>query len=226
MKAPSVRSAEAAPSLRHGDRMTQPEFHRRYEAHPEDVKMELVGGIVHVASPLKRKHGTTAPKLGGALCTYEAFTPGVEMASDMTVILGGSSEPQPDHLLRILTEYGGQSRYEDDCLTGPPELIAEISDSTRRIDLKDKKRDYLAAGVQEYVVADVDRQELHWFHFPSKRKLKADRQGIVKSLVFPGFWLDAPALFARDARKVLAAIHAGTASAEHAAFVRQLDRRR
>ncbi len=36
----------SSPVLENGDRLTQPEFHRRYEAYPEDVKIELVGGIV------------------------------------------------------------------------------------------------------------------------------------------------------------------------------------
>jgi hypothetical protein len=33
------------PPLHNGDRLTQPEFHRRYEAYPEDVKFELKGGL-------------------------------------------------------------------------------------------------------------------------------------------------------------------------------------
>ncbi len=44
--------------LHNGDRMTRKEFHRRYEAYPEDVKFELVGGVVYMASSLKRPHGT------------------------------------------------------------------------------------------------------------------------------------------------------------------------
>ena len=34
------------PPLQHGDHMTQAEFHRRYEAYPEDMKFELIGGTV------------------------------------------------------------------------------------------------------------------------------------------------------------------------------------
>ena len=45
------------PPLHNGDRLTQAEFHRRYEAYPEDVKFELVGGIVYMTSPLRRPHG-------------------------------------------------------------------------------------------------------------------------------------------------------------------------
>jgi hypothetical protein len=33
------------PPLHNGDRLTQPEFHRRYEGYPEDVKFELKGRL-------------------------------------------------------------------------------------------------------------------------------------------------------------------------------------
>lgn len=32
--------------LASGDRMSQPEFHRRYEQYPDDVRFELINGIV------------------------------------------------------------------------------------------------------------------------------------------------------------------------------------
>jgi Uma2 family endonuclease len=227
MKPPRTReTTPAVPLLRDGDRLSQPEFHRRYEAYPEGVKIELIGGIVHVASPMKRPHGVTAPRLSAVLIQYEVSTPGVEVAGDMTTILGEKSEPQPDLMLRILTDCDGQSRYnERDYLVGPPEFIAEVSHATRSLDLKAKKEDYLAAGVQEYLVVDLEEQALHWFHFPSKRKLKADKQGLWKSRVFPGLWLDGPALFALDSAKLIAAVQQGIASPEHDAFVRQLAER-
>src|SRR3954468_2920787 len=102
----------AVPPLAAGQRLTQKEFHRRYEAYPEDVKFELIGGIVYMASPLKRPHGTSHPKLSLVLGVYEAGTPGVEGADNMTAILGEKSEPQPDLMLRLLTECGGQSSYD------------------------------------------------------------------------------------------------------------------
>jgi len=210
-----------------GDRMNQAEFHRRYATYPEDVKFELIGGIVYMASPLKRAHGTYDPELTLVLSLYKAATPGVEVAANMTAILGEESEPQPDAMLRLLTEYGGQSHYnKDDYLVGAPELVAEIAHSTRAIDMNRKRRDYLAAGVQEYLVLCVEEQEIYWFHFPSRRRLKADRQGVWKSRVFPGLWLDGPALMARDSARLIATAQRGIATPEHAAFVDKLQRAR
>ena len=40
------------PVLESGDRLTQPEFHRRYEAYPDDVKIELDQGDVRRAKQI------------------------------------------------------------------------------------------------------------------------------------------------------------------------------
>ena len=73
-----------------------------------------------MASPLRRPHGTSTPKISLVLSRYANPT-GVETAGDMTSILGEESEPQPDLMLRLLTEYRGQSKYnEDDYLVGVP----------------------------------------------------------------------------------------------------------
>lgn len=219
-----AKRAEQPLPLYSGDRMTQKEFHRRYETYPEDVKFELIGGIVYMAASLKREHGTYHPELSLVLALYKAGTPGVEVADNMTTILGDDSEPQPDLMLRRLTECDGQSRYnKDNYLVGAPELVAEIAHSSRAIDMNRKRLDYLEAGVQEYIVLCVEEQELFWFHFPSRQKLKANRQGVWKSRVFPGLWLDGPALIARDSARLVSTAQRGLATPEHTAFVQTLE---
>ena len=222
MKPPRTRPTQLPP-LKDGDRMTQEEFHRRYEAYPEDVKIELIGGVVHVASPMKGPHGLYSFEVNLALGIYKASTPGVEGAAGISAILNEKGEPMPDLLLRLHHECGGQSRFNDrQYLEGAPEFIAEVSDATLAIDLNRKKKDYLETGVQEYLVLDLVEREIHWFHFPSKRKLKPGKDGVWRSREFPGLWIDGPALLARDSAKLIAAVQRGLASAEHAAFVRLL----
>src|SRR5438094_7619698 len=96
------------PPLENGDRLDQPTFHERYEAMPEHVRAELIGGVVHMPSPLKPKHGRSQLKLMGWLSLYEDATPGVEGFDNTTAILGEESEPQPDGYLIISPEAGGQ----------------------------------------------------------------------------------------------------------------------
>ncbi|PNK01847.1 Uma2 family endonuclease, partial [Cylindrospermopsis raciborskii] len=82
-----------------------------------------------------------------------------------TVRLDLDNEPQPDALLRIKSELGGQSRIsEDDYIEGAPELIVEISGSTVSYDSHDKLNVYRRHGVKEYIVWRVYDQEIDWFY--------------------------------------------------------------
>jgi hypothetical protein len=51
-----------------------------------------------------------------------------------------------------------------------------------------------------------------------------DGDGIVRSLVFPGLWLDKDALLAGDLAQVLAILQQGIATSEHQTFIEQLSR--
>jgi hypothetical protein len=225
-KVRTATTANGTPGLHSGDRLTQAEFHRRYIATPEHVKAELIGGVVYMASPVHRLHATYHLKLAVAIGHYEGHTFGVEAADNHTAILGGEGEPQPDLMLRVLPEYGGQSRCDDNkCLIGAPELVAEVAHSSVAIDMSEKKNDYFRAGVQEYIVLCIEEEELHWFHFPSRRQLRPDRAGIWRSKVFPGLWINGPALIQRKTPPLIATVQQGLASPEHAAFVRKLQAR-
>jgi hypothetical protein len=221
------RRGSTVPFLINGQRLKQPEFHRRYEASPPHEKWELIGGIVYnMTSPLRYPHGNYEGKVGFALELYAAATPGVEMAHNATSILGEQSEPQPDVSLRIVWECGGQSRVtKKKYLKGAPELVTEIAYSSIDIDMHRKRDDYERAGVAEYLVLCIDDLQLHWFDFRAGRPLRP-AAGVYRSRIFPGLWLDGPALLARDSPRLMAAMQRGLASPEHARFVKRLQAER
>lgn len=209
--------------LRTGDKMTREEFHRVYEMMPEHVKAELIGGIVYVASPLSRGHGTNHLPLGSLFFAYEGATSGVESGDNTTVLLGDESEPQPDLYLRILPEWGGQSRTSnDDYVDGAPELVAEIAHSSRSIDLHAKRDDYTRYGVQEYLVVSLRERQLRHFDLRARQELPPEADGIVRLRTFPGLWVDAEALLAKDHARLMATLQRGLATPEHAVFVERL----
>jgi hypothetical protein len=78
--------------------------------------------------------------------------------------------------------------------------------------------------VREYIVWRVLDRRIDWFVLRDGRyvPLAADAEGIFRSEVFPGLWLDAPALLRGDLAAVLACVQRGTATPEHAAFVERL----
>jgi len=216
------------PPLVNGDHLDQKTFHERYEAMPE-VRAELIGGIVYMSSPQKLHHGFHHHELAQLTRDYVDETPGIEGCVNATSILGPDAEPQPDTFLYILPEHGGQAAVDDNgYLTGAPEWVGEISDSTESIDLNRKKLDYELAGVREYMVAAVRTNQVFWFmrRRGKFKPLPAGADGIIRSEVLPGFWFHANAFLNRDRKRLLAALRQGLASPQHAAFVAKLASKR
>jgi hypothetical protein len=103
-----------------------------------------------------------------------------------------------------------------------------LSTSSESIDLHRKRRDYEQAGVLEYVVVVLRQRVVRWFVLQdgTYREVEADANGLFKSIVFPGLWLDAPALLRLAGRQVMATLQHGIETPEHAAFIQQLQARR
>ena len=217
--------ARKLPPLENGDRLDQKIFHERYQAMPPEVRAELIGGIVHMASPQKKRHARAQATLVWWLGEYETATAGTEVLVNSTAILGPKSEPEPDACLLIVPECGGQT-WEDreGYLHGAAELNAEVSWATESIDLHGKKRDYEKAGVREYIVAALRQELVFWFvrRRGKFRPLSPDTEGVIRSEVFPGLWLDADAFLRRDRKRLFSVLRQGLASPEHAAFVAKL----
>ncbi|MBP0008393.1 MULTISPECIES: Uma2 family endonuclease [unclassified Roseofilum] len=212
------------PRLENGDRLSRAEFERRYNNMPELKKAELIEGIVYMASALRiKQHGKPHSHIMGWLFYYEAMTQGVESGDNCTVILDNKNEPQPDGLLRLQKE--GLSRINDaGYVEGAPELVVEIAASTVSLDLHDKLQVYCRHQVQEYLVWRVQDNEIDWFRLRGSEyeKLEANEQGIIPSEVYPGLWLDVPALLRGDLAQVLQVLQAGIATEEHQDFVQFL----
>ena len=206
-----------------GQRMTRDEFHDRYQATP-DIKFQLIGGVVHMASPLGRAHGKSSNMMSLWVGLYSCSTPGVEALDNASVALDDQSEVQPDTILRIKPDHGGQSRDLDAIIAGAPELVVEVADSSRRIDLGSKFADYDRAATLEYVVLALDPAEVFWHARQNGRLVRVapDADGLYRSRVFPGLWLDPIALMNGDGPAVLASLGRGLATPEHAAFVAKL----
>lgn len=173
------------------------------------------------------KHSRPHNDIIGWLSIYRAMTPGTLGGTNATIRLDYDNEVQPDALLRLDAARGGRSRITaDDYLAGPPELVVEIAASSAAYDLHERvaRRVYQRSGVQEYLALQVYEGETTWWALREGvyEPLAADEAGILRSEVFPGLWLNAPAFWAGDLAAVLATLQDGLASSEHAAFAAQL----
>jgi Uma2 family endonuclease len=221
-----MTTSPRVPLLSAGDKLTRDEFERRYAAMPDLKKAELIEGIVYMGSPVRYvQHGRPERMLSRWLGYYEDVTPGLDSSGNTTLRLDLDNEPQPDLLLRLPERAGGRSRITPDgYLEGPPELVVEVAASSVSCDLHQKLDAYRRNGVQEYLVHRVDDGEVDWFLLEGgvyvRQQPAAD--GTLKSRVFPGLWLDVPALLRGDSRALRAVIERGVADPQHAVFVRRV----
>ncbi len=128
-------------------------------------------------------------------------------------------------LLFIDPACGGQALIDaDGYIEGAPELVVEVASSSASYDLHAKLHVYRRNGVREYIVWRVLEQEIDWFvlHAGQYERLALDAEGLLRSEVFPGLWLDPTALLRGDLTTVFAVVQRGLASPEHAAFAMRL----
>ncbi len=192
--------------------MDRREFLARWEADPYLNRAELIEGVVYLASPVSISHGCYDNPLHVWLGYYRSRSSGCQILGNTTWMLLDSS-PQPDLALRRLPEAGGLSGNTEDGKypVGPPELVVEVCRSSRSYDLGPKLALYRRAGVPEYLALLVEERRVEWRVLEGDRYvlLAADRDGFLKSRIFPGLWLDPAALFAEDLPAMIAAVERG-----------------
>lgn len=218
--------AAAPPPLEPHDRLTREEFERRYKAMPHLKKAELLKGIVHMPSPVRMdRHGGPHLLLVTWIGLYMVSTPGLLGGDNTTIRLGPEDEPQPDVLLMIPRDRGGQAAIDaEGYLDAAPELAAEVASSSASYDLHVKLDVYREHGVREYLVWRAGDRAVDWFALRGDKyeQLTAGPDGILRSEVFPGLWLDPAALIETAGQRLIAVLQQGIASPEHAAFVDNL----
>lgn len=219
-------STRMIPTLENGDRLSRDEFERRYEAMPDGFKAELIEGIVYQKGAVSfKRHAQPHSFLNNWLTNYHIETDGTLVGDAVSVRLDGTNEPQPDLALFIDPDFGGRSIVsDDDYIEGAPELLAEIAASTVSIDLGIKKTAYQRNGVQEYIVWRVLDQQVDWFYLKNGEyvELLADADGITRSRVFPGLWLDSSALVQNQMKRVMKVLQWGLASEAYGNFAATL----
>jgi len=198
-------AASVFPVLESGDHLSRAEFHRLYCARRDIKKAELVEGVVYVASPLRfdlhaEPHATIITWLGA----YRARKPGLRLGDNATVLLDAYNEVQPEACL-WREEPGGPRLTADHYVEGAPQLIVEVAASSASYDLHTKLRAYQRNGVREYIVWRVLDHMIDWFRLREGEYVwvEPDEDGVIESDVFPGLYLNVPALLADDLQAVL-----------------------
>src|SRR5688500_6800081 len=221
-----LRTPRPVPPLESGDRLTAEEFERRFDATPGLTEAELIDGVVYMPPPVSDEfHAEPHFDVIGWLAVYRAATPGVVGSDNATLRIDRKNRPQPDVALRILPECGGQSsRDAEGYLTAGPEFVFEVAASSASQDLGTKLDLYRRHQVREYAVWRVYEEAVDWLVLRGDRyeQLRPDPNGRFRSEVFPGLWLDVPALLRGDLAGVIGLLQQGLSSPEHAACAARL----
>jgi Uma2 family endonuclease len=160
----------------------------------EDTHAEWVGGEVTVFMPPKLAHQAELQFLNHLISLFvDLFDLGVVLTAPFEMCLPDQKSSREPDLLFVAKEH--LDRLDDDRLTGPADFVLEdLSDSTERIDRRDKFAEYAAAGVPEYWMTDArpGRQPVDPYRLAGRvhEPIQPDGQGRYHSLVLPGFWLD------------------------------------
>ena len=112
----------------------------------------------------------------------------------------------------------------DKFVQGAPELVTEIAFSSVSYDLHEKMEIYRSHGAREYIAWTIEDGSIEWFILREGRfdRLEPGEDGLYRSEVFPGLWLDSSALINGEMETVVRVVQQGVATPEHAAFVARL----
>jgi hypothetical protein len=202
-----------------GDRMKREEFLSRWERMDGLKFAELIDGVVYMPSPLSLQHGDRDMQMHALLGVY-AMRVGVCKALSNTTWLMLDSAPQPDIAMALLPQFGGTVNLTGKLASGVPELVVEVCLSSRSYDVGPKLALYQRAGVKEYITVLLEEQRIEWraLENGSYRLTQPDPSGIYRSTIFPGLWLDEPALWKGDGQRLLDVLESGIASDECVGF--------
>jgi hypothetical protein len=211
-----ILSPEMTSLLAPGDRMCLDEFLDRWEQSPALKFAELIDGVVYMPSPVSSPHGDFDWQAVTVLGYYGVRSGVCQGKSDATWLMLGSA-PQPDLTLSLKpgkTEIGPR-----ELASGLPELVVEVCRSSRSYDLGPKLALYERAGVPEYLAILIEERRLEWRILEQGRyHIMEASDGIFRSRIFPGLWIDEPAFWRKDGPRLLAVVDQGLTSPEFLEF--------
>ena len=104
--------------------------------------------------------------------------------------------------------------------------MVEIVGSSRSYDLHQKKDVYRRNRVREFLAWNTEDNQITWWQLSEGdyHEIPRSADGLLKSSVFPGLWLDSDAPLRGDMKAVLTTLRRGLQSPENATFLEHKER--
>lgn len=176
-------------------RMTYAEFLR---AIPDDVHAEWVNGEVVPMTPVSNKHNDLSVFLAALIRLFaETHQAGYVRCEPFQMKTGPNLPGRSPDVLFVATR--SLSRLKKNHLSGPADLVVEIiSPESRARDRGEKFYEYERGGVREYWLIDPARKQAEFYHLDKRgvyQSMSVGEDGIFRSQVLKGFWLQVPWLW-------------------------------
>ena len=128
----------------------------------EDDRVELLEGKIIEMSPIGKRHAAMVKRLTALF--YKLLGNEATISVQDPVIMGEFSMPEPDvAILKYKPDY-----YEEELPTSSDVLLLiEVADSSYEKDQKVKNAIYAGAGIPEYWIINLERDEVEVYREPS-----------------------------------------------------------
>jgi Uma2 family endonuclease len=166
--------------------LTFTELEAMLEANPDEYRRhELIDGVLYVTPAPIPRHQRVLDLLNRALARYEDAHGGLLLPG------AGVYHDERNYVIpdTLYFRAGNLGEVSERRITGPPDLVVEVSsDSTRRRDLTVKRRYYERTGVGEYWFVDLrtDTVLVHRHDPGFDRPLAIGMDGTITSPLLPG----------------------------------------
>ena len=173
-----------------GLRMTADEF---LQIPDDGYNYELIDGVVQMSPSPEPQHQSVAGEIFRQIGNYLMEHPVGRVWPELDVHLGrgkdgGNLVYRPEVVFLRNDRLKGMRKK----ITGGPDLVVEvISQGSRRVDTKTKRKDYEDFGVKEYWIMDPQREAMLFLRLEGGRFIEVPPHGnAFTSQAVPGFVLD------------------------------------
>jgi len=145
-----------------------------------DSRVELIDGEIYMMSPIGPPQGSFITRLSEFF--FGRLDKKLACRVQLPIIVSDHSEPEPD--IAIVRRRDDDYRNEHPT-TNDVALLIEVSQSSLHVDLGIKLRLYASAGIREYWVIDVDRQNVVVHRDPAGAQYRTVEQVVAGAKIAP-----------------------------------------
>lgn len=165
---------------------------------PEGERAELIDGQIYYMAPPKRKHQKLAMELSTAINSYiKAKGGSCEVyAAPFAVFLNEDDYNYVEPDISVICD---KNKLDDRGCNGAPDWVIEIvSPSTKQLDYFTKLFKYRTAGVREYWIVDLEKNNVRVYYFETEETMDYTLADTVKVGIYEDLSIDFSAIYQED----------------------------